>query len=76
MLKIIYTVLFISAFILSVFCYWGMFTTSGASNFDEMAGMIPFFSGVLAGILYFIIFLIWIIRLFIKQIKQKPAGKE
>lgn len=73
MIKFIYLSLFIPALALSIFCYWGMFTSSGASNFDEMAGMVPIFAGVLAFILYFIIFIIWIVRFFIKRKKQGQA---
>lgn len=35
----------------AAFAWWGMFTASGASHFDEMAGMIPFFAGVAAVVL-------------------------
>ena len=44
-----------------VFGWWGLETVAGRRQFDEMAGMIPFFTGiaslvllVVAGILYYI----------------------
>ena len=44
-----------------VFGWWGLETVAGRRQFDEMAGMIPFFAGiaslvllVVAGILYYI----------------------
>ncbi len=33
---------------LAVFCWWGLFTVAGQRYFDEMAGMIPMFAGLLA----------------------------
>ncbi len=35
------------AIALEVFCYWGLGTAGGAQAFDEMAGLIPFFAGLL-----------------------------
>ena len=35
---------------LAVFCWWGLFTSAGRRAFDEMAGMIPWFAGVLAAV--------------------------
>ncbi len=33
-----------------VFGYWGVYTKGGQQAFDEMAGMIPFFSMVMGGV--------------------------
>ena len=35
---------FIIAIVLAGFGYWGEYTISGHEHFEEMAGMIPFFS--------------------------------
>ena len=34
---------------LMVFGWWGIFTASGQRAYDEMAGMIPFYGGILGG---------------------------
>jgi len=71
MIKTIYIILFGIALFLSIFCYWGLFTSSGRSNFDEMAGFIPFFAGLIAFFLYLIIFIIWVIRFFKQRNKKR-----
>ena len=40
------------ALLLGAFAWWGIYTDSGRRRFDEMAGMIPFFAGILAGIVF------------------------
>ena len=40
-------------FTLGSFGYWGMFTQSGNHHHEEMAGIVPFFSLVIAGLLFF-----------------------
>lgn len=42
--------LLVAALGLAAFACWGMFTQSGARQFDEMAGMIPVFAGLVAGV--------------------------
>ncbi|MDH5609622.1 MAG: hypothetical protein OEY56_09080 [Cyclobacteriaceae bacterium] len=59
-IKIVYTVLLIPAIALTLFCVWGF--TLGASQFDEMAGMALFLAALLAGILYFLCAVIWLVR--------------
>jgi hypothetical protein len=31
---------------LGAFCWWGLFTETGSRQFDEMAGLIPFYAGI------------------------------
>jgi hypothetical protein len=40
---------FLLSILLFAFGYWGYFTFSGRTRFDEMSGMIPFFSLVGSG---------------------------
>ena len=49
------------------FGYWGLNTLQGRKNFDEMAGMIPFFSGIAGCVaillaLILIVFRLWRVR--------------
>jgi hypothetical protein len=44
-------VLLALAVVLVAFSAWGMFTDAGASRFDEMDGLIPFFAGVAGALL-------------------------
>jgi hypothetical protein len=36
-------------FLLLGFCCWGLSTVAGQTAFPEMAGLLPFYSGVLGG---------------------------
>lgn len=40
--------------ILLVFAWWGLETAAGQQQFDEMAGMIPFGSGLVGALLLFV----------------------
>jgi len=40
------------AIVLLLFSYWGLFTSSGQKEFDEMDGIIPVFSGFIGVIIY------------------------
>ena len=40
--------LVLAGILLGSFYYWGLNTKSGRSRFDEMAGIIPMFAGLLA----------------------------
>ena len=42
------------------FAWWGLRTTAGRHTFDEMAGMLPFFAGILGMCLLFA-GVIWIV---------------
>ncbi len=44
-------ILFAAAAALGLFAWWGIYTPAGNRAFDEMAGMIPFFAGIAAGML-------------------------
>jgi tetrahydromethanopterin S-methyltransferase subunit B len=49
------------------FGYWGLNTVQGRANFDEMAGIIPLFSGVFGGLaialaVLLIVYRLWRIR--------------
>jgi hypothetical protein len=39
--------LLVIALPLEVFAYWGLFTEAGGRAFDEMAGLFPFYAGLL-----------------------------
>ena len=52
-------VLLVLAVLLAAFSYWGIFTRTGAARFEEMAGMIPFFAGIAAGVLLVIAAVLW-----------------
>ncbi len=49
------------AIVLFTFGYWGYFTQSGQSAFDEMNGMIPFFALIGSGVLGLIVVILIII---------------
>lgn len=44
-------VLLIVSAMLGAFCWWGTSSAAGQRQFDEMAGMIPFFAGIFGLIL-------------------------
>ena len=53
-MKLIAAILALLAVIGLIFCWWGLETAAGRRQFDEMAGMIPFFSGVASVVLLII----------------------
>ena len=66
MTAIILTVLGIAA---TLFGAWGRFSEAGQRHFDEMAGMIPYFSYYLGLLLLVVSLVIWVIivyRLFVQ----------
>lgn len=50
------------AVLLAAFSYWGIFTRAGAARFEEMAGMIPFFAGIVGGALLVAALIIAVVR--------------
>ncbi len=40
--------LIVAAAALAIFAYWGIYTAAGRQAYDEMAGMVPFFAGILS----------------------------
>ena len=57
-------ILIIVAAVLGVFAWWGLATAGGRRQFDEMAGMIPFFAGVAAGVIGLAAMVVWAIARF------------
>ena len=43
--------LVVLATLLLVYCYWGLFTIPGQRAYPEMAGLIPFYGGILGAVL-------------------------
>lgn len=54
-------VLLVIAAALELFAWWGLGTQSGARTFDEMDGLMPFFSAILGGGLAAVSAPIWLI---------------
>jgi hypothetical protein len=46
---------------LELFAWWGLGTASGMRTFDEMAGLFPFFAGLLGGALALFGLVLWLI---------------
>ena len=44
------------------FSWWGLHTEAGRAQFDEMAGMIPFFAGVAGGTMYVLAIVIMVFQ--------------
>ncbi len=61
MLKHIKPVILLISILLFGFSYWGTSTKEGQKQYDEMDGLIPLFSAVLATLL-FLIFIILFVR--------------
>ena len=57
------TAIILSVLGIAALCFgaWGRFTESGRSNYDEMAGMIPFFSYYAGIILLLVATVFWLI---------------
>ena len=49
MMRLAFVLLSLGLFLVA-FGWWGVQTRAGRAAFDEMAGMIPFFAGVLGGV--------------------------
>lgn len=63
--NVVYGILLVIEVCLLVFYYWGVYTASGRSHFDEMDGIIPWASGLLALTLAVIVLVVWLIRKFL-----------
>ncbi|MDH5397138.1 MAG: hypothetical protein OEX02_03275 [Cyclobacteriaceae bacterium] len=59
--------LFLISVALSAFCIWGLFTDSGTSAFSGMNGLLPYMAGVIAVLIYFSMFLIWLYRFLMQK---------
>lgn len=53
-MRTIAVVILVISVSLGVFGYWGINTAAGRRRFDEMAGMIPYFALIAAGVLLLI----------------------
>jgi hypothetical protein len=61
-MKPFYVILLSIALVTGVYGYWGVFTDSGRSAYDEMDGMIPFFFLSFSASLVLLVMMIYLFR--------------
>jgi hypothetical protein len=64
--------LLIAAVLLGSFGYWGMYTKAGRIQYDEMAGMIPWFAQLMALFLFIVSVSLFAVIFFKSRKKNSP----